>query len=317
MTDFSSRDLDALASDLVDGLLPPAEAARARQDPEVAARVASLEALRAAIRSVPPPDPGMSDRIIAAAIASASTSPAQELPPTRQLTAVPLPPPPYLSSAPAPPPPPARSVRSSARVWLAAAAAIVVAGLVTAGLVSQSGHDGQNESVAAPSSAKDEANDKSVGAAGPESTPAPTPPGSTGGKSDSGGNGDTPSDQASSSSSTSSPASILVEGSDDLGDVGSADELAALVRQQGASESPGTTRKGDGDGTMSANGDESEECPGLTEEGDPARGTSTYFAHATYDGTPVVVHLYEQAGERRLVATDDSCVDIVDVPYNG
>ncbi|MBN2622104.1 MAG: hypothetical protein JXA83_01990 [Acidimicrobiales bacterium] len=61
---------DELASALLDGALDPAEAAAARQRPEVVARVAELEAVRAALRSVPAPDPAARERAVAAALAA-------------------------------------------------------------------------------------------------------------------------------------------------------------------------------------------------------------------------------------------------------
>jgi negative regulator of sigma E activity len=286
MTDFSSRDLDALASDLVDGLLPPDEAARARQDPEVAARVASFEAMRSALRSVPPPDPAMTDRILAVAIAAAS-SPVEELPQTRHLAAVP----------PSLPPPPARPVRPSTRRWLAAAAVIVVAGLVTAGLIARSGHD-SDDLADAPTSAEDSAKGGAPGAA--PTTSAPT----------SERQGDSAAPGATSSSSSTTAETMA--SSDDLGSVDSAKELAARVAQDFDDEKVSATAPGSG---LSTETEASEACPGLTAAGDPSRGRSLFTDDATYDGSPVVVHVYEHKGERRLVATNSACRDVVDVPY--
>jgi len=292
MTDFSSRDLDALASDLVDGLLPPEEAARARQDPEVAARVASIEVMRSALRSVPPPDPAMTDRILAAAIAAAS-SPVEELPQTRRLTAVP----------PAPPPPPARPVPSSTRRWLAAAAVLLVAGLVTAGLVSsRSGHD---EDVAdAPSAAENRSPDKAGDSA--------APPSSSTSVDDQQSPGGVP-ETTGPSSPTS--ADVMIDTDKDLGSVDSAEELSALVAQR---YDEGYKREETSDRTGGAiDGNSSDTCPGVTNEGDPSRGTSLFSDDATYDGRPVVVHVYQHNGTHRLVATatDGSCEVVVDVPY--
>lgn len=293
MTDFSSRDLDALASDLVDGLLPPDEAARARQDPEVAARVASIEAMRSALRSVPPADPAMTDRIVAAAVAAAS-SPVEELPQTRRLTAVPPP----------PPPPPARPVHPSTRRWLAAAAAVVaVVGLVTAGLLTRSDHGSDDLADVEKSGADARASD----------SPAAGAPSSTTSRTDAaeGGN-EAPQSSAPSTSSSTSPG-VLASGTD-LGAVDDAEELAALVTRQGVDDEVSTTAKTSQD-TLSANGDAGEVCAGRTDAGDPSRGGSIFWATATYAGSPVVVHVYEHDGERRLVATGDDCRDLVDVPY--
>jgi hypothetical protein len=66
----SPRSPDELASALLDGDLPPAEAESARRDPAVAARVAELAAARARLRDVPPPPAGTIDTAIAAALAA-------------------------------------------------------------------------------------------------------------------------------------------------------------------------------------------------------------------------------------------------------
>lgn len=69
------RDVDELASALIDGLLDSDEAAAARHDPAVARRAAQMLAARDAVRDVPAPDPGRRDDAIAAALAAADALP--------------------------------------------------------------------------------------------------------------------------------------------------------------------------------------------------------------------------------------------------
>lgn len=61
-------ELDALASDHLDGRTTPAEAERVASDPEAAARVAALEAARAALRAEVAVDPEAREAAIAAAL---------------------------------------------------------------------------------------------------------------------------------------------------------------------------------------------------------------------------------------------------------
>jgi hypothetical protein len=70
-----SRDVDEIASALIDGALGPDEAEAARRDPAVAARAAEMQAARQAVRRVPPPDPARRDDAIAAALAAADEPP--------------------------------------------------------------------------------------------------------------------------------------------------------------------------------------------------------------------------------------------------
>lgn len=277
MTDPTPRDLDQLASDLVDGLLPPAEAARARREPEIAARVARIEQVRSALRTVPTASPAQVNRAVSTAVAAA----AAEASPVRQLA-----------------PRTSRPLGERARPWLAAAAVIVIAGLAMAGLmrIDPSGdEDVANEASSAPPE------DKTEEQAGDDE----------GGVFDAGDGG--------SSSTTARLA-------DDLGAAASPDELAALVADGVESfaaengvdiDSERSTVPGDDPVISAPNAAEGADtaCPGLSAAGDPARGTSIYSADATYQGAAVRVHVYESGGEARLVATTQSCTDVVDTPF--
>jgi hypothetical protein len=68
------RPRDELASALLDGELTPAEADAARDLPDVVARAAEMEAVRAVIRAAPSPDVAARDRAVAAALAAYDAS---------------------------------------------------------------------------------------------------------------------------------------------------------------------------------------------------------------------------------------------------
>jgi hypothetical protein len=104
----------------------------------------------------------------------------------------------------------------------------------------------------------------------------------------------------------------------DLGAVGSAAELADRIRSQGEPLSP----DGDDESNTSGEGAPLDDaspsvCAGRSADGERARGESVYVADAVLDGTPVRVHVYESSdGSLWLVATDEACVDVVDVPFS-
>jgi hypothetical protein len=292
MTDSAPRDPDQLASDLVDGLLPPGDAARLGADPQVAAHVARIEAVRSALRGSPPPPPpaGAIDRMVAAAVHAGPGSGAGSGP--RHLQAVPPTP-----RHGAPPAPPGRS----ARPWLAAAAAVAV-GLAMAGLLSQGGGSDSDSSDMATSAGDAE---ESAEHSDDEAAEA-------GGSGSDLGSGDaSPEAPAESTDETGAgprdgEAAVDAPLSAYVGSADSPEELADLVRAQRAvtPDSPPVVGQTDADA-----------CPGLRPEGDVSRGVAAYSADAEYQGTPVVVHVYESDGGEQLVATDGSCTDLVDVPF--
>lgn len=62
--------LDDVASALVDGALDPVQASAARRRPDVAARAGEMEAVRSALGPVPPADDAARERAVAAALAA-------------------------------------------------------------------------------------------------------------------------------------------------------------------------------------------------------------------------------------------------------
>ena len=277
MTDLPPRDLDQLASDLVDGILPPDEAARLRADPEVATRVARIEALRGALRAVPPAPPGALDRMVARAVAATAEPTPARLQAVRR--------PAHTTPRPLP-----RS-SSSARSWLVAAAAVVVAGLAFAGLTSLG-------------SSRDEDQATSAGDSGGSAETAD--PSAGGGSAEEGGGMDT---NASDDDAGAAPESAD-GGADVRQALGSFSDPDALADAVAADQTQGASSL---DNELSAAADT---CAALMARGDTSRGLSTYVADAEYQGATVRVHVYERDGRRRLVATDQACTDVVDEPFD-
>jgi hypothetical protein len=271
-------DPDELASALVDGLLTPQEAERARQDPTVTRRVEELQRVRAMLQSTPPPAPGAADRAVAAAMAAFD-------PPARHLRAID-------SSV----PPPARPGAARNARWLAAAAAVVVVLLVAAvGLLANSGGDSDQAEVTA--SADD---------SGKAAEEAPAAPERSNDDDESGDAFDS-SAEANAGAGELAPSTLP-----DLGPVSDPDELRSRVAAY-YGDLRSTPTMSDGTDVLGA-----ETCAGLTTSGDPARGSALVVSRATYRDEAVVVHVYELDGKERLVATTTaSCEDVVDVTYPG
>jgi hypothetical protein len=317
MTTTPPPDPDELASDLVDGVLPAGDAARLRADPEIAARVEAIEALRAAMRVPPPSTAGAVDRAVAATFAALD---ADSAPPPTRLRAVDRPAPPPTAHLPAPASTYSGQAARSAKPWLAAAAAIVLIGLVTVGVLSNRGSDQSSSDTAAvaPKSAQESAGDASSSGGGSggsveqqngegnasaapsaTSTAPPSAP-------------DTP-------SASAQPPTSAVSGVADLGAITDATELADRLRSSGSASvtggKDGSAVLSDSEGSAFGDGSGSG-CPGFGLAGDPAHGEVVRVADATFRGGPVRVHVYATSdGSQRLVATDASCIDVVDVPY--
>lgn len=267
-------DPDELASALVDGLLSPEEAERARQDPAVGRRVAELLRVRSLVRDTPPPPAGAADRAVAAAL--------DAFEPTRHLQVV-------ERAKAAPPPSPWRRSHSGVPSWLAAAALLVVVVAIGFGLA-QLGSGG-----------RDDLDTAGEGSGDDESAEVSDAPSAAEEEADSGA-----APQAPSSGEAGT-------GTLDLGTVDDPDELASRV----GSSFDGPARSTTADDAAGTDLNETVGCPDLSAAGDPQRGSSLFTATALYRGSEVVVHVYELDGVRRLVATDTTCADVVDIPYPG
>jgi hypothetical protein len=288
------RDPDDLASALLDGLLTDDEAAMARRDPEVVARLAELAAVREAVRRPPEgPDPVARERGLAAALAAfeAGDETAEQRGASASTgTAVGAP-----GRRPAGRPVAARSGTpwrprgTAGRRWLTAAA-IVLAVVGLGVLASYLGTSSDSADTAA--SGGDDA-ERSGDATAEE------PEGGTG--------------------EESAPPSVAPGGIVDLGDVDSPEALAeraqaalagGYARPLGRESSGQDTADEDaGDGALRFH------CADADAERLFAAGEAVVLeARATVDGQAVDVWVLSADGNERVVAVDASCAVVVDQP---
>jgi hypothetical protein len=333
MTAPHRPDPDDLASALVDGLLDADEAAAARRDPAVVARVAALAAARDAVAAPPPaPDPAERERAIAAALSAfdAETSADDEgaiaADAVREEPASPMPgrfdhatPLPRQASR-----PPAarrrgpRSARSErwAR-WLGAAAAVV---LVVAGVSLLARSNDSDDGDSAATSAESSSEDTGAGSEAEESGEA---------------GDDAARDEAEESAGGDSAGALEAGEVLDLGAADSPEALADRARStldaereladQPASDPnagavPDTTDSTPGDGDedgVAAQASEPLACPTGDATATARGGTVDLRARALLDGEPVEVWLVDVGGSLTLLAVDADCAVVVDSPLPG
>jgi len=292
-------DPDDLASALLDGILTDHEAAVARRDPVVAARLAELAAVREAVGRPPAePDPALRERGLAAALAAYDAGDDAERGGTDEpvtATVSPL----GRSRAAARPATsradtPWRPQGSARHRWLTAAAVMLV--FVGLGVLARNWDTGNDDTDTA---AREVANDESLNEAGGAGSAAEDAGGGTG-----------------QSAAPSNGAGVIVE----LGDVDSSQALADRARSILAERFAGPladASAGDADAEQGGDGlvgfppaacrDEAE---GLT----AAPESVVLQGHATFDGEPVDVWVLTAGGEQRVVAIDASCAVVVDQP---
>jgi hypothetical protein len=298
------RDPDDLASALLDGLLTDGEAAIARRDPAVAARLADLAAAREAVRRpLPGPDPLARERGLAAALAAYDASDEQD---GRDQTDQPAPAavsaigrghgagrPAAGSRATGP----WRPEGTARRRWLTAAAVILF--VVGLGVVARSW--GTSNSDDTETSARSSGDESSSQGGAPEAAE------------DSGGG---------TTEETAAP-SAAPGGIVDLGDVDSSEALAdrarSIAAERSASAVTDATGGDDAEDGGTAGGQLARQC------GDDAdaerfaaeRGTIVLQGRATLDGEPVDVWVLAADGKERVVAVDSACGVVVDQPLEG
>jgi hypothetical protein len=291
------RDLDELASALLDGLLTDDEATAAKRDPAVMARLAELAAVREAVRRSPArPDPVVRERGLAAALAafnagdeageqrgtgaSAGTtvSPLGRRPAARPASA-------YRGT-------PWRPRGSAGRRWLTAAA--IVLAVVGLGVLASNWDTGSDSDDTAASGSDDAGRSGNATEEEPESGAA---------------------------EERATP-SVAPSGIVDLGDVDSPDALAERARSARADGSPnpqgqaysGEDAADEGGGGVPLAG----RCADSAVAGRlPAAGeTIVMEARATLDGHRVDVWVLAGDGKERVVAVDASCAVVVDQPLD-
>jgi hypothetical protein len=284
------RDPDDLASALLDGLLTDDEAAVARRDPAVVARLAELAAVREAVRRPPAgPDPVARERGVAAALAAfeAGDDAAEQ----RGAGA------PVGSTVAARTP--WRPRGTAGRRWLTAAA--VVLAVVGLGVLASNWDTGNdNADNAAQGGETTGGSDDAGGGSG--SATVEEPEGGTAGQ------GAAP---------TVAPGGIV-----DLGEVDSSEALAERARSALASGSPSplseassgedAADEGAGGGALRS------QCAGAAGAARiPATGeTIVLEARATLDGDSVDVWVLAADGTERVVAIDTTCEVVVDRPLD-
>jgi hypothetical protein len=285
MTD--PRDPDDLASALLDGLLSDDEAAVARRDPAVAARLAELAAVRDAVRQPPRgPDPAARERGLAAALA-AYDSPDEADEPGGGVSSM-RGGRPARSAAPHPDTP-WRPHGTAHRRWLAAAALVLV--VVGVGILARNWDTGNADETStardASSSAGDESNAAAEAGGGTDQTAAP-------------GDG-------------TQPAIV------DLGAVDSPAALAERARVILAGRSSDAPSAAPGGEAESGQGQSAADtrpaaCSDDAQAERLAAGTDGVVlrGRASLDGQPVDVWVVGAGGDERVVAIDASCAVVVD-----
>jgi hypothetical protein len=275
------RNPDDLASALLDGELTDDEAAAARRDPAVVARLAEFRAGREAVAGpVPLADPAVRERTLAAALAAFDAGEDERTP------------------APVTPHPtgeqPWRPEGGRRRRWLAAAAVVLV--VVGVGVLARAVGSGDGDTDNAATGGEDSVAEDS----------------SSGGDETSGGGGEGTADAPTSEGGLAAgdaDASNVV----DLGAAGSDEALADQARAAIDEQTDARERTAEQDG--------SEPAPAQPACGElyPAAGGSVVLdGRATLAGEPVDVQVIEQAdGSLRLIAIDASCTAVVDRALDG
>jgi hypothetical protein len=283
------RDPDDLASALLDGLLTDDEAAVARRDPAVVARLAELAAVREAVGRPPAgPDPVARERGVAAALAAfeAGDDAAEQ----RGAGAV---------GSTVAAGTPWRPRGTAGRRWLTAAA--VVLAVVGLGVLASNWDTGNdNADNAAQGGETTGGSDDAGGGSG--SATVEEPEGGTAGQ------GAAP---------TVAPGGIV-----DLGEIDSSEALAERARSALASGSPSplseessgedAADEGAGGGALRS------QCAGAAGAARiPATGETVVLeARATLDGDSVDVWVLAADGTARVVAIDTTCEVVVDRPLD-
>jgi hypothetical protein len=297
------RDPDDLASALLDGLLTDDEAAAARRDPAVAARLAELAEVREAVGRPPAElDPAARERGLAAALAAYDAADgAGEGEPDEAISRAVTPMGPARAAAGAAGSPaasgtatPWRPHGSTRRRWLTAAAVVlVVVGL--GALASNWDTGGDSHDTAAQEAATDRSSNEA-------------------------GAGDSASEGAGTDEST--PSGGASSGTVDLGDVDSSDALADRARTILAGRLASREAEPSG-GDIEAQQGADGGAGGLPVRCRDAADSEPLSAvpdrvvlagHATLDGEPVDVWVLDVEGEQRLIAVDGSCALVVDRP---
>jgi hypothetical protein len=293
-------DVDELASALIDGALPPDQAAAARARPEVLARATAMDAARSAIRSVAPLAHEARERAIAAALSSFDVAGA---PPEGAGTpaggAVPT-----TLAARRPSRAGHGARRPRATRWLGAAAvAALLAGV--AGLIAVSDREDDDTAGQSVGSSPEESAEPTTADGAGEGT-AESPDVDTG----AGGDAEAQTDDGAMSGPARERAAVEAG---DLGAFASDDDLvrgvAASLPSGGSAVEPGAAPSGppqaDRGGCAAAV---------LPPPLDHPDTMVRLHGHATVGGSPVEVWVVTTSAGARVVALDAACAVVIDRP---
>jgi hypothetical protein len=295
------RDLDELASALLDGLLTDDEATAARRDPAVMARLAELVTVREAVRRSPErPDPVARERGLAAALAAFEAGDeAGEQRGTAASAGTTVSPLGHRRPATRPgaahPGTPRRPRGTAGRRWLTAAA-IVLAVVGLGVLASYLGTGGDSA---------DTADNAATGSNGAERS----------------GNASAAEPEGGTAEERAAP-SVASGGIVDLGDVDSPEALAERAQSARADGSPSPLGQASGGEDAADQGGGGVPQAGQCADGAAAGRflaageTIVLEARATLDGDRVDVWVLATDGKERVVAVDATCVVVVDQPLD-
>ncbi len=280
---------DEQASALVDGLLDDAREADARRSPDVAARAAAMEAARTSLRDVPPADPSARDRAVAAALAAFDDEAAGAADQTHTTQSGPRPPVADIGAH--------RRRREATGRWVgAAAAAVLLVGVLIAGLVGSSSREDNSDNATTALGATEPAPGGESEATEESAEVAPD--------ADAGG-GSVAGDSSADAPSPQSSARLDV-----LGAFPTAEDLldaAALARtaQDGAAGADDRAVTGD---------DLVARCPSGLPDAFTGAQDAVVVATGLVDGVTVEVWRTGTGEAARLVALDPSCAVLADRP---
>lgn len=308
---MNDHDLDALASDLLDGLLPAERSADALADPAVARRVAEMRAAQALVRDTPALDPGRREATLAAALAAADPlSPGADAPGAHDTPGAPD----ELASRRAGARPPHRRRRVPG--WLTAAAVLLLV-VALGGLVATVGGSGDDEAGTSSDAAAPATDESDDGASGDDAVAADR----SGSAAGAAGDAAESSDPAAPGAPTTTAATFGADESGappvDLGGVASVDEIAAGVHERSAlavappADQETEARQADADALARF-----ATCRPAGAEDEAGRSVSA-AAVATLDGRPVTAWVVVEDGARTVIVADAGCTVVGRRPIPG
>jgi hypothetical protein len=296
---MNDHDLDALASDLLDGLLPAERSAAALRDPAVAQRVAEMRAARELVREGPTVDPARREAGLAAALGAAGTlSPGADSADTPAASGAP-----DEVGARRDQARPAHRRRRQVPGWLTAAAVLLLV-VAFGGLVATVGGSDRDDTQTSSDAAAPPTDESAGGAVSGD---------------DSGPDADADSAESSDAPAAGAPTTTAALGAEgnrlttspenppiDLGDVASVDEVAAAVGAEAPLAARSAEEQSNAQAADAAALARFAGCRPTGAEDEPGR-TVIPVAVAALDGRPVTAWLVSEDGARTVIVADAGC----------